>query len=317
MRGAQNLNKKGETSSLHYKEAIMKNILITGASSGFGELIARTLLQKGYTVAATMRHLESKNAAAAGQLQNVADETPGTLHLIDLDVTSDASVISAVDQFVVETGGIDAVVNNAGYGLAGFMEAATDEQVQRQFDVNVFGVQRVMRAVLPYMRRAKKGLVINISSIMGRVVVPFATAYTASKFALEGLSESYRYELAGTGVDVVLVEPGGFGTNFMAGMESGKDEERLEGYGALAELPDKMWSGIGENLQGDNAPNPEEIAGAVLNLIETPHGRRPLRTVVDPLMGGEAPKLVNQTTDKIQKQLLENLGFKELLSVKG
>lgn len=294
----------------------MANILITGASSGFGELTVRALLQKGHTVAATMRESGSRNAPAAKRLRNVAAETPGTVYIFDLDVTSEPSVNQAVDQALSAMGGIDVAVNNAGWGVVGFMETVTDAQLLRQFEVNLFGVQRVMRAVLPSMRQAGKGLVINISSIMGRIVIPFAAAYTASKYALEGLSQSYRYELAGTGVDVVMVEPGGFGTNFAGNLAYGEDRARLESYGPLAEVPDEMWSAFRQSLQSEGAPNPQEVADAVLRLIETPAGGRPLRTVVDPLRGGEGPKTINQITDKIQAQILEGMGMQDLLSVK-
>jgi NAD(P)-dependent dehydrogenase (short-subunit alcohol dehydrogenase family) len=295
----------------------MASILITGSSSGFGELTARTLLQKGHTVAATMREPGSRNAQAAMRLQNMAKETPGTVHIFDLDVTSEPSVRQAVDEALSAMGGIDVVVNNAGYGVGGYMEAVTDAQLLRQFDVNVFGVQRIMRAVLPIMRHARRGLIVNISSVMGRIVIPFAAAYTASKYALEGLSESYRYELSGTGVDVVLVEPGGFDTNFMVNMAYGEDQARLEGYGSLAEIPEKMWGSFSKILKGENAPNPQAVADAVLHLIETPAGSRPLRTVVDPLKGGEDPMAINRTTDNIQGKLFEGMGMQDLLSVKS
>ena len=150
---------------------------------------------------------------------------------------------------------------------------------------------------------------------MGRLIIPFAGAYTASKYALEGLSESYRYELAGTGVDVTIIEPGGFGTNFMANMDSGADTDRLESYGPLAELPGKLWGPFMEQLTAEEAPNPQRVADSVLNLIKTPAGQRPLRTVVDP-MGGEAPGAINSTTDQIQKQMFEEMQIKDLLSVK-
>lgn len=294
----------------------MTNVLITGSSSGFGELTARTLLQKGYTVAATFRESESRNALAARRLHNVATETPGTVHIFDLDVTSETSVQKAVNQVLSAMGNIDVVVNNAGFGVAGYMEAVTDAQLLQQFDVNLFGVQRVMRAVLPSMREVRQGLIINISSIMGRIVIPFAAAYTASKYALEGLSESYRYELAGTGVDVVLVEPGGFNTNFISSMAYGADRERLESYGPLAELPDKMWGEFRELIEGDDAPSPQAVADTVVQLIETPPGSRPLRTVVDPLLGGEGPEEINATTEKIQSRFLDEIEMQELISVK-
>ena len=110
------------------------------------------------------------------------------------------------------------------------------------------------------------------------MVMPFAGAYVATKYALEGLSESYRYELAGTGVDVVIVEPGGFGTNFLENMEPAADTDRLSSYGPLAEMPEKMWGGFAENLKSDDAPDPQVVADAIAKLIETPAGKRPLRT---------------------------------------
>ena len=294
-----------------------KVVLITGSSSGFGLLTTRTLLEQGYTVIASMRGLNAKNKEYADSLKKFAESKPGRLHLIELDVTSDSSVDAAVKQAIELSGHIDVVVNNAGFGVAGFAETITIPQFQKNFDVNVFGVQRVSRAVLPAMRKQGHGLIINISSIIGRMVMPFAGAYVASKYALEGLSESYRYELAGTGVDVVIVEPGGFGTNFLENMEPAADSDRLKSYGPLAEMPEKMWGGFAENLKGDDAPDPQVVADAIAKLIDTPAGQRPLRTVVDPMMGGEGPRAINQTTDKIQAELLGNLGMSDFISVKG
>lgn len=294
-----------------------KVVLITGSSSGFGLLTTRTLLEKGCTVIASMRGLDGKNKEHADSLKTFAEGKPGKLHLLELDVTSDSSVEAAVKQALEIAGRIDVVINNAGFGVAGFAEATTVSQFQKNFDVNVFGVQRVSRAVLPAMRKQGNGLIVNISSIIGRMVMPFAASYVASKYALEGLSESYRYELAGTGVDVVIIEPGGFDTNFLANMEPAADNDRLKSYGPLAEMPDKMWGGFAENLKGDDAPDPQVVADAIAKLIETPAGKRPLRTVVDPMMGGEATRAINQTTDQIQAELLGNLGMSDFISVKG
>jgi NAD(P)-dependent dehydrogenase (short-subunit alcohol dehydrogenase family) len=293
-----------------------QNILVTGSSSGFGFLIARTLLNDGQTVFAAMRGLENKNADAAKKLQSQAAETKGRLHFLDMDVTDTASVNSAVQQALTQEGRIDVVINNAGYCVSGYAETVTEEQLQGQLDVNVVGVQRVTRAVLPAMRKAGKGLIVNISSGMGRLIIPFAGAYTASKYALEGLSETYRYELAGTGVDVTIIEPGGFGTNFAANMDSGADSDRLESYGPLAEMPAKLWGPILEQLTAEDAPNPQQVADAVLNLIKTPAGQRPLRTVVNP-SGDEALRAINSTTDQIQSQMFEQMQIKDLLSVKS
>ena len=294
-----------------------QNVIITGSSSGFGFLTTRTLLENGYTVFATMRDLDGKNASRANELRDFADGTTGTLRLLELDVTNDASVETAVRQALDEAGQLDVVINNAGIGAAGFAEGFTVDQFQRIFDVNVFGVQRVNRAVLPAMRERGSGLLIHVSSSLGRLVIPFAAPYTATKYAVEGLSESYRYELAGTGVDVVVVEPGGFGTGFAANMVMPADEVRVESYGELRETPRQMWSGMVQQLQGENAPDPQVVADAILTLIETPAGQRPLRTVVDPMTGGEAASVINQTTDQIQSQLLAAFGMGDLLSVNG
>ncbi len=190
--------------------ATKQTVLITGTSSGFGFLTAKALLDQGLTVMAAMREPGKSNAHAALALQEHGTRTCGTLHLLSMDVADDNSVTTAVTTGLGVAGRIDVLVNNAGVGLGGFCEAVTTDQLRRLFEVNLFGVHRVTRAVLPAMRAVGKGLIINISSIMGRMVIPFAAVYTASKFALEGLSESWRYELGTFGIEVVIVEPGGF-----------------------------------------------------------------------------------------------------------
>jgi NAD(P)-dependent dehydrogenase (short-subunit alcohol dehydrogenase family) len=294
-----------------------QSVLITGSSSGFGLLIARTLITHGYTVFATMREPKGRNSERANELRTFATEQASTLHILDLDVISMHSVETAVQKALELEGRIDVVVNNAGVGdgFAAYCEAISMNQFNHIFDVNVFGVQRVIRAVLPIMRRQGSGLLVNISSIMGRVVLPFAAPYTATKYALEALSESYRYELSGAGIDVVIVEPGGFGTEFYTKLQSADEPARMEGYGSLAELPQKMYGGVGDMLSGPNAPNPQDVANAVLRLIETKTGQRPLRTVIDPLLGGEGPQAINQMTDQIQIQLLAGFGMEQLLGV--
>lgn len=292
------------------------SVLITGSSSGFGYLTAKTLIRNGYTVFATMRDINGKNAGRAEELRAFAGDNPGTLFLLEMDVTDDNSVEQAIHQALSEKGHIDVLVNNAGFGVAGFAEAVTIDQFHRQFDVNVYGIQRVNRAILPAMRQRGSGLLIHVSSTMGRIVIPFAASYTATKFAVEGLAESYRYELAGTGVDVVIVEPGGFPTDFFSKMETAGDTDREERYGALKDIPKKMWSGMGEMLQSENAPDPQVVADAIMGLIETPPEERPFRTIVDPMMGGQAPSAINRVSEDIQRQLLESLNMGAFLSVK-
>lgn len=284
-----------------------RTILITGTSSGFGLLTARTLVTRGHTVLATMRDAEGRNAAGAGELRDFAAGAPGRLHVLELDVSSEASVETAIGRALEIAGGIDVVVNNAGIGVGGHTEAFTLDQFRSLFEVNVFGVQRVNRAVLPSMRRAGSGLLIHVSSVMGRIVIPFGGPYTATKWALEGLAESYAHELRGTGVEVAIVEPGAFPTGVAERVLSPADEARTASYGTAADAPKKMWAGLMAMLEGAGAPDPQEVADAIVGLIEMPAGQRPLRTVVDPLMGGTGPATLNKTTDRIQSHLLRSL----------
>lgn len=288
-------------------------VLVTGSSSGFGWLVCEELLNGGHTVLASMRDPEGRNASKADELRKCAGGKAGTLHVIELDVTNESSVNAAVRKGTELAGPIDVVVNNAGFGSAGYTEGFTTEQLEAIFDVNLFGVHRVNRAVLPMMRERRSGLLIHISSTMGRIVLPFAAPYTATKFALEGYAESLHYGLNPSGVDVALIQPGGFGTGFFGAMQSPRDEARTASYGLLADLPQKSWGGIGKMLESEDAPDPRAVADAVVTLIETPAGDRPLRVVVDPMTGGGAAEAINRTNTQVQEQLLTGFGMGDLL----
>src|SRR6202171_1283602 len=164
-------------------------VLITGSSTGFGRLFAETLARKGHTVFATMRDLGGRNAKNASEIRTLAEKDSLPIHVLDLDVTNDASVGRAVDAAVAKVGRIDVAINNAGYYLSGLEEAVTTEQAQRLMDTNFIGSVRVNRAVLPHMRRQRSGVLMHISSGAGRVVIPSGGFYCASKFALEALAE--------------------------------------------------------------------------------------------------------------------------------
>jgi NAD(P)-dependent dehydrogenase (short-subunit alcohol dehydrogenase family) len=285
-------------------------VLVTGSSSGLGLQMVKSLLEAGATTIATMRNIDGKNASVADELRRL----PGNLHLIELDVSSDASVENGIQAALDQTGHIDVVINNAGLGSGGYTEAFSVEQMRRMLDVNVLGIHRVMRAVLPSMRERRSGLIINVSSAMGRIVIPFAGLYTASKYAVEGLSESYRYELATTGVDVVIVEPGGFMTPYWSGMMKPDDAARVETYGDAAGIADALWQNVPAMLSGTDAAAPSGFAQAVLDLIQMPAGQRPMRLVVDPVTGGGGPKAINATSEQVQRQVLESFGLTDLLS---
>ncbi len=286
-----------------------QTILITGTSTGFGKLIAQTSVKKGHTVIATMRDADDKNKANAEELINFSADQPGSLEVVSLDVASGESVAQALKDILSRHDKIDVLVNNAGIGGGGITEGFTTDQFEQIMNVNVLGVHRVIKGILPTMRKISSGLIINISSVMGRIIIPFATAYTTSKYALEGYTESLKYELKGVGIDVAVVEPGGFGTNFFGNMMPPADTEAVDSYGAYKDVPDKMWGSFAQAFQSDSAPDPQDVADAIDKLIDMPKGQRPTRTVVDPMSGGEAPTAINQTTDNIQKELLESFGM--------
>ena len=277
-------------------------VLITGTSSGFGRLIAETLGRKGFHVFATMRNAKTRNAGAARELGQLAQRESLNLHVLELDVTQDASVEHAVNAVVGKCERIDVLVNNAGFGIMDLSETVTVAQAQRQLDVNFFGVLRMNRAVLPVMKRQGSGLLLHVSSGGGRLAIPGMGLYCASKFAMEALAETYRYELASQGIDSVILEPGAYATPIADKLEAGEDPQRKAGYGEMAKVP----AGVLQKIRNSRA-NPQEIADKVLQLIETPAGQRKLRYRIG--LGGPGVERINTLTDEIQAELLEAFGI--------
>ncbi|MBF0286950.1 MAG: SDR family oxidoreductase [SAR324 cluster bacterium] len=282
-------------------------ILVTGTSTGFGFLTAKTLADHGHTVFAGMRNVASRNQNAANELILYGKEAAGSIHSLEMDVSDDHSVNAAVQQMLEMGKQIDVVVNNAGLGCGGWLEGFTTEQFQKIFNVNLFGVQRVNRAVLPHMRARKSGLLVYVSSIIGRIIMPFTGPYIASKFALEGLAETYHCELSPLGIETAIVEPGAYATNFGANVLQTEDEEAISSYGELTDAPEKMWGGMMEQLEGENGPNPQDVANAIAAIIKKPAGERPLRTVVDSLMGGCGVEKINDVCSEVQQQLMSTM----------
>jgi NAD(P)-dependent dehydrogenase (short-subunit alcohol dehydrogenase family) len=256
-----------------------KVILITGTSTGFGRTAAETLAQRGYRVFASMRDISGRNAATAEALRSLARREGWSLDVLEMDVTDDASVQQAVQQALDRAGRIDVVINNAGIGAQGITEAYPVEQFQQVFDVNLLGVVRVNRAVLPAMRRQRSGLLIHVSSGMGRAVVPGFAAYSASKFALEALADVYRYELSQLGIDSVIVEPGIHRTPILERFIPPRDQDRVHEYGSTAEAIERVKGVFDAASAAPDTPGPEGVAEAFERLIETPAGERPFRTV--------------------------------------
>jgi NAD(P)-dependent dehydrogenase (short-subunit alcohol dehydrogenase family) len=256
-------------------------VLITGSSTGFGHDAALRLARRGHRVFATMRDTAGRNAGPRAGLEEIATAERLPLSVQDLDVTRDESVGLAIDAALAEAGHIDVVINNAGYAGLGITEGYTIEQFQQMYDVNVFGAQRVNRAVLPSMRRRRSGLLIHISSGAGRVTVPSMAAYCSSKFALEALADAYRFELLPFGIDSVLVEPGIYKTPIFDRIAEPADRARVAQYGGLtfAERVREVFAAV--SGAPDN-PGTSEVCDALVNLIEMDQARRPFRTVVSP-----------------------------------
>jgi NADP-dependent 3-hydroxy acid dehydrogenase YdfG len=282
---------------------VSKTILITGASSGFGRDTAETLFRAGHNVYASMRAAQGKNREAAEALRKLGIKT------VELDVSDDASVEAGVENVLAEAGQIDVLVNNAGIGSAGVTEAFTAEQAHVIFDTNVIGLLRVTRAVLPSMRQKRDGLIINIGSILGRVTFPFTGIYGASKFAVEALTDSLRYEVSQLGVEVVEIQPSAYPTNFLTSSQTPAGTEVTESYGEVGHIPDAIVRNLMSTFEGKDAPNPHDVAEAIATLVGQSKGSRAVRTVVGAPFGSDK---ANQDIAPVQAKVVEALGLSQL-----
>ena len=236
-----------------------KVAIITGSSSGIGYATSLMLARNGFYTYATARDIKK-----SASLQSTADAERLPLKLIQLDVTDDRSAKGAVEKIVSEKGRIDVLVNNAGYGLFGAFEDFSIDEIKAQFETNLFGVIRVTQPVLPIMRNGiGGGIIVNVSSVNGHVPFPVISAYVATKFALEGLSESIAYELEPFGIKVILIEPGAIGSGFMKG--SVMSNRALDSKSAYFEFVRKVRSKISSDHE--NATQPEEVAKTIVQAI--------------------------------------------------
>jgi len=264
-----------------------KTVLITGASSGFGKEAAKLFHTNGWNVIATMRSPEKE----------VELSTFSDVLISKLDVTDPLSIKSAVAAGIEKFGRIDVLVNNAGYGALGALEAATADQIKQQFDVNFFGLIAVTKAVLPGMRQQKSGIIVNISSVGGRVTFPFSSLYHATKFAVEGLTESIQYELNPLGIYLKIVEPGGYKTEFAGRSMTLFTNEGLGDYQAAF---DKFTEMLGHWPMSENIG---EVADVIYEAATD--GTEQLRYQVGP----DAAHLI-QT-----RQQMDDANFKKMMVV--
>ena len=282
-----------------------KRVVITGASSGFGEGAVKAFADQGYRVWGTMRDIEGRNAAKRDAL---VAHSPH-ISIVEMDVTDDASVTAGFAQILAD-GPVDVLINNAGIMYIGLTEAYSVAQAHEQMETNYFGAIRCMQAVLPGMRSAGTGLIVNTSSVAGRVALPFFGTYCATKHALEAYSQSLRYEVAPFGIDVALVEPGPFGTNLLAGSQPPAREDVLRTYGDLGGVPTQMITGFAQMLASDNAPDPRLVVEAYLALANAPAGKRATRTVVGISWNADE---INTRTQPLQDNILREMQLETLL----
>jgi NADP-dependent 3-hydroxy acid dehydrogenase YdfG len=283
-----------------------KTILITGASTGFGRDTAETLARAGHMVFASMREPQGRNRKHAEALHKLR------VNVVELDVSNDESVETAVHAVLARTGRIDVLINNAGIASAGITEAFTPDQAKIVFNTNVVGLLRTTRTVLPAMRKQRDGLIINIGSILGRVTFPSFGIYGASKFAVEALSDSLRLEVSQLGIDVILVQPSAYPTAMYSNVQQPADVERTKAYGAVGEIPGAMFNHFMTTFKAANAPDPHDVAEAIVALINQPKGLRAARTVVGAPFGADT---LNAQTLPVQNHVVEALGLGHLSKI--
>jgi NAD(P)-dependent dehydrogenase (short-subunit alcohol dehydrogenase family) len=267
----------------------MQSIVITGASTGIGKATAKHFADQGWKVAATMRTPEKETELT--EIDNVS--------VYQLDVSDPASIASATQQIISDFGRVDALLNNAGYGSYGILEATPEEKIRRQFDVNVIGLLLVTQAFLPNMRENGAGVIVNVSSVGGKVTFPLGTLYHGTKFAVEGMSEALAYELESIGIKVKVVEPGGVKTNFGTTSFHFNVEGSPEAYMPLVE---KFVAGMQASVPASEASDiAEVIYGAVTD------GTDQLRYIAGPdaeqLIGARTQMVDADFTAMMKKQL--------------
>ena len=233
-----------------------KVALVTGSSSGIGYETSLALAREGYFTYATMRDLKKESV-----IKKIAEEENLPLKVIELDVDNDDSVQNAVKTIIEEKQRIDVLVNNAGWGIWGTAEDVSIEEFRAQFETNFFSVVRMIQKVAPIMRKQGTGDIVNISSIAGRIGFPVSTAYISSKFAIEGLSESLRYELGPFGIDVIIIEPGVIKTNFFDSMKTAKKADD-----AYKEITEKVISGV--KMMAEMGTPPKEVANVIIKSLK-------------------------------------------------
>ncbi len=272
-----------------------KIAIVTGSSSGIGFETALALAREGYFTYATMRDTKKGN-----NITEIAKKENLKLEILELDVDKEDSVKNAINKVVKEKGRIDLLVNNAGYGLFGCLEDISMEELKAQFETNFFGVVRVLQAIIPTMRRQKSGIIVNVSSVAGKIGFPVSPAYISSKFALEGLNDSIRYELSPFGINTIIIEPGVIKTNFMS-----STKKALRSDSPYKDITNKVISGI--TMMSEMGTPPKEVANIIIKAVKS---ENPLPRYV---VGNDAVMFLEAKKNKTDLEF-ENYIKKELFS---
>jgi NAD(P)-dependent dehydrogenase (short-subunit alcohol dehydrogenase family) len=263
------------------KTVMDKVALVTGSSSGIGFETSLALARNGYHTFATMRNLGKDE-----KIKQIIEKEDLSIEILELDVDSEESVNRAIKTVSEKKGRIDVLVNNAGYGMWGTVEDVSIDEFKEQFETNFFSIIRLIQKVAPIMRKQNSGNIVNISSVAGRIGFPVSPAYISSKFALEGLSESLRFELMPFGINVIIIEPGVIKTNFFDSMKMSEKSQQDSTY---KEITDKVISGV--KMMAEMGTHPKEVANVV---IKTLGEEKPLPRYVignDAMMFLEAKKM--------------------------
>jgi len=280
-----------------------KTIFITGTSTGFGKLTAITLSKAGHNVIAGMRATNDKNKSAAEELSSFPN-----IEVVEIDVTDDLSVQTAFQKVLNKYEKIDVLVNNAGLSGFGLVEAFSIDQIKRFFEVNFYGIIRTYQAVLPSMRAAKNGLVINLTSGASGHSLPFMGPYLASKFSVEAITESLQDELKQFNIENVTIQPGVYPTEMNNGSKTGNNADYPEVAKTYDPVASEMFNAIGAGLFGKMQEfnmDPQTIADGILELINMPSGARPLRFPLDAIAEGTDIAFINSRAEHKAKWLVK------------
>ncbi|MEN2401759.1 SDR family oxidoreductase [Flavobacterium sp. MC2016-06] len=272
-----------------------KTIFITGTSTGFGKLTAITLANAGHSVIAGMRNIDSKNAAAAQELSNIPN-----IEVVEIDITNDISVNKAFEIILTKYGKIDVLVNNAAVSGFGLLEGYSIDQFRNMFEVNTYSVLRMYQAVLPSMRAAKNGLIINITTGASGHTLPFMIPYIASKLVVESITEGMQDELRDYGIENVSIQPGVYPTEMNNCSKAGINADKQEIIEAYGDAATEKFNALGTALFGKMAQfdmNPQTIADGILELVSMKKGEHPLRFPLDEIAQGTDKEFIQARAD--------------------